>query len=203
MPLSTTRLTLLAAALVSAAALGGCDRGAGGSEQPAAKEGAGSATAGDGLGEHRTLTDRAGRPLPAAQVVAPDGRPAALASLRGKPVLVNLWATWCAPCLAELPTLNRLATEMEGRAHVVALAQDVNATHTATRDFLKQRGWETIASWSDSENKVGLEEGGNLPTTILYDASGKETARVVGPLDWYSAEARELLRAAGFPPVEE
>ena len=130
------------------------------------------------------------------------GEDGTLAALRGKPVLVNLWATWCAPCLAELPTLNRLATEVEGRAHVVALAQDVNATHATTRGFLTQRGWETIESWSDPENRVGLEEGGELPTTILYDASGMETARVVGPLDWYSPEARELLRAAGFPRVE-
>lgn len=193
------RLALVAAALISTTALGGCDRKAGGAEQAATKA---SAPKAGGLGEHRTLTDRAGRPLPSAQVIGADGKPTTLAALRGKPVLVNLWATWCAPCLAELPTLNRLATEVEGRAHVVALAQDVNATHATTRGFLTQRGWETIESWSDPENRVGLEEGGELPTTILYDASGKETARVVGPLDWYSPEARELLRAAGFPPVE-
>lgn len=121
-----------------------------------------------------------------------------LSDLKGKPVLVNLWATWCAPCIEELPTLNRVASEVAGTGHVVALSQDLNENAAPVHAFLSERGWTDIDSWHDPENAVGLAYGGSLPTTILFDAAGKEVLRVIGPMDWYGNEAKGLLREAGF-----
>ena len=136
--------------------------------------------------------------MPAATVKGADDRAATLTALRGKPVLLNLWATWCAPCIEELPTLNRLATDVGPRGHVIALSQDIGDDPAPMRAFLKQRGWDQIAAWHDPDNAIGLHYGGSLPTTILFDAQGREVLRVTGALDWYGDEAKGLLREAGF-----
>lgn len=137
-------------------------------------------------------------PLPTDVVSTTDGSTATLASLSGKPVLVNLWATWCAPCIEELPTLNRVASEVAGTGHVIALSQDLNENPAPVHAFLTERGWTQLTSWHDPENAVGLAYGGSLPTTILYNAQGIEVVRVIGPMDWYGDEAKALLREAGF-----
>src|SRR5436190_3264677 len=88
-------------------------------EQPATNETAASPEAIGVKGIHR---DHKGETAPAAEFVGPDGKPAKLADLKGKPVLVNLWATWCAPCRKELPTLDKLAAS--GVVEVLAISQD-------------------------------------------------------------------------------
>jgi thiol-disulfide isomerase/thioredoxin len=202
LPLSVTpRLspTIRLAALVAAAlTVAGCDRQ--NAAPPQASETADGEGAAADIGAQRYRVDRsnAGTQLPSASVRARDGSTTTLASLSGKPVLVNLWATWCAPCIEELPTLNRVASEVTGTAHVIALSQDLHDDPGPVHAFLSDKGWSEITSWHDPDNDIGLTVGGQLPTTILYDASGKEVVRVIGPMDWYGAEAKALLREAGF-----
>lgn len=176
--------------------LSGCDRQKG--AEPQDKQAA--TPAASGPVRYQIVRDMAGTALPTPAVVGPDGQSTTLASLSGQPVVLNLWATWCAPCIEELPTLDALANATAGRAHVIALSQDIGDDAAGPRTFLSQRNWRAIASWHDPENAVGLLYGGSLPTTILFNASGQETARVIGPLDWAGPVATDLLREAGIDP---
>jgi thiol-disulfide isomerase/thioredoxin len=120
-----------------------------------------------------------------------------LQSLRGKPLLLNLWATWCAPCIAELPTLNELARMREGQLRVVTVSQDMaNTDKVAT--FLTERRLDRLEAWLDPESDLIFELGaGSLPTTIFYDGEGKEVWRFVGDNDWTGEAATALLDLAG------
>jgi thiol-disulfide isomerase/thioredoxin len=184
-----------AAALCAAALLtAGCDRQKAETPQPTQ----GAESRGEATPRYRVDRSHAGSAIPTATVKGPGDVSASLTTLSGKPMLLNLWATWCAPCIEELPTLNRLATDLDGQANVIALSQDIGDDPAPMRRFLNERGWDQIAAWHDPDNAVGLEYGGSLPTTILFDAQGKEVLRVIGALDWYGDEAKALLREAGM-----
>ena len=117
----------------------------------------------------------------------------------GIPTLVNLWATWCAPCVKELPTLNRLAQahENDSNFQVVAISQD-DGPHQSVEAFLKAKA-PNLEPYQDPKMALSAVLGPDtvLPTTILYDANGKEVWRYVGDLDWTSAEAAKLLAEGG------
>lgn len=122
----------------------------------------------------------------------PAGRELKLASLKGRPVLVNLWATWCAPCVAELPALDRLAA----RVRVVTVSQDMGQPQ-AIPAFLKARGAVRLEPWLDPQGDLAMHyEVQTLPTTIYYDAAGREVWRMIGAHDWTGAEAAALLAEA-------
>jgi thiol-disulfide isomerase/thioredoxin len=148
-------------------------------------------------GAYRIDRSRAGTVISGEPVEAPDGETAALTSLAGKPVLLNLWATWCAPCIVELPTIEALARAKGDSAHIILLSQDLGEAAVPTR-FLDERGIATAQNWHDPDNAVGLAVGGQLPTTVLYDREGREVLRVIGALDWAGEEAAPLLAEAGF-----
>jgi thiol-disulfide isomerase/thioredoxin len=175
---------------------GGCDR----RPDPARQDEAGTvpdvpADGGGEAPEAAGTVDRShkGEAAPDAQFEGPDGKPTSLAAFRGAPVLVNLWATWCAPCIKEMPTLDALAGD--GKLKVVAVSQDLEGRKAAA-PFLAKHGWTKLAGYADP--KLGLSTGlnANLPTTILYDAAGKELWRVQGAMEWTGPEARALLTEA-------
>jgi thiol-disulfide isomerase/thioredoxin len=183
------RYLLLTAAMLSVAA---CHQAA--RHQPSANESAAGQAAGEGLkGVHR---DHKGTPEPAVVFTDPDGKPARLADFRGKPLLVNLWASWCAPCVKELPTLDQLART--GKIQVLALSQD-DGPHPSVVAFLQAHKIATLEPYQDAKMGMSGALGPDtvLPTSILYDASGKEVWRYVGDLDWTSPEAAKLLGEAG------
>ncbi len=136
----------------------------------------------------------AGEMAPSAAFEDPDGAPASLADFRGRPVLVNLWATWCAPCIAEMPTLDRLAARESGRLHVLTVSQDLDGREKVESFFAKQ-GYRNLETWLDPQMALmtGLKAD-TLPTTILYDAQGREVWRVIGMEDWESGRAALLLK---------
>lgn len=180
------------------AALAGC--GDAGPSEPTANEQAAPAARGGGAIEvDRT---QAGLPAPDAPFLTPEGEPTRLADYAGKPVLVNFWATWCAPCVKELPTLDRLAGREAGRLTVLAISQDSDGDDgTAAQKvdrFFEQRRFANLGAYRDPENAVMTRLAiGTLPTTILYDAAGKEVWRYAGDAEWDGAAAARLLRAAG------
>jgi thiol-disulfide isomerase/thioredoxin len=138
----------------------------------------------------------AGKAAPATKFEDPDGAPASLADFRGKPVLVNLWATWCAPCVAEMPTLDRLAGREGERLHVLTISQDLDGREKVEAFFARQ-GYRHLETWLDPQMALMSELRANiLPTTILYDARGREQWRVIGMEDWESGRAALLLREA-------
>ena len=127
----------------------------------------------------------------------PDGGETSLAEFAGRPVLLNLWATWCAPCVKELPTLDRLAAEQE-RADVLAVSQD-SGPHASVEAFLASHKIVNLGAYQDSQSSLSGALGPDtvLPTTILFDAKGKEVWRYVGDLDWTSPEAARLIAEGG------
>jgi thiol-disulfide isomerase/thioredoxin len=140
-----------------------------------------------------------GKPAPDISFVDPDGGEISLADFRGVPVVVNLWATWCAPCVKELPTLNGLARkhDVDGQLGVVAISQDMGPQNSV-RAFLDKLKVDDIGAYHDPKMALsGALNAQILPTTILYDAEGREVWRYVGDLDWTGAEAAKLLAEAG------
>jgi thiol-disulfide isomerase/thioredoxin len=131
----------------------------------------------------------------------PNGKETILAKFSGKPLLVNLWATWCAPCVKELPTLDHLALshEKDGSLQVLAVSQDFGP-HASVEAFLKKNNIRKLFAYQDAKSSLSLGLGAEvLPTSILFDAKGREVWRYVGDLDWTSPEAAKLLSEAGVP----
>jgi thiol-disulfide isomerase/thioredoxin len=190
------RSLLLSLTCALALVTGGCDRE---SAEPAQQQENSSATNGseaDG-GLHGTL-DRsfAGQPIPAAELTDPSGGKLALADTKGKPVLINLWATWCVPCVAEMPLLDALAGELGDSVQVLTVSEDLTGAE-AVEPFFAERKLANLPKWMDPKNDLPVAFGGSsLPLTVLYDAEGKEVWRVVGGYDWGSAAARELIAEA-------
>jgi len=139
-----------------------------------------------------------GETAPSAAFNNPDGEAFDLSKFKGTPVLVNLWASWCAPCIKELPTLQKLeeAQAKDGKLAVIAMSQDM-APKASVDAFLKGKGISRFAAYHDPE--MALSSALNvqiMPTTILYNAAGKEEWRYTGDLDWNGAEAAKLLSEA-------
>jgi thiol-disulfide isomerase/thioredoxin len=136
------------------------------------------------------------RPLPALDIRDNESRPAGLETFRGRPLLMNLWASWCLPCVAELPALDRLKpqAEAEGIA-IMALCLDRSGSVGAVNTFARLN-IKNLAVHVDYQRKAGEVLGVPvLPTTLLIDANGLEVARFVGPAAWDGAQAMALLRA--------
>ncbi len=125
-----------------------------------------------------------------------DGNEKTLADFRGKAVLLNVWATWCVPCREEMPTLDRLQTELGGpNFEVVTLSID-RAGPDAVKKFFSEIGIENLAIHMDSSAKSMFALGVvGLPTTILIDGEGRELGRLVGPAEWDSPEMVEFIRS--------
>jgi len=124
----------------------------------------------------------------------PAGGKLALAGLAGKPFLVNLWATWCAPCVTELPTLDKLAAS--GAIRVITVSQD-SGEPGKVGQFLKDKALPHLQPWLDPANDLSFHYAtGTLPTTVLYDSRGREVWRFVGEHDWSSQETAAILAEA-------
>ncbi len=127
-----------------------------------------------------------------------DGRGQAveLANWKGRIVVLNLWATWCAPCRKEMPDLAKLQAALGGPDfEVVALSVDRKGLE-ASQAFLKDIGVANLAAYVEPEAKsLSALQALGLPATILIDRKGKEAARLLGPAEWSSAEAQDLVKA--------
>ena len=135
----------------------------------------------------------AGEAAPTASFTAPDGKPATLAI--GKPFLLNLWATWCAPCKAEMPTLEKLASE--GKILVVTISQDVEGSLPNVAPFFAQQKFVALKANTDVPLAFAAAlHNPQMPTTVLYDSKGKEVWRMSGGMDWTSPTARKLIAEA-------
>ena len=189
---------LKAAVLGLAVIAGGCDRQSGEQAQPQAPASASESASPAPQGQPPLgVIDAShkGSAMPDFTLADPAGRQLKLADLKGKPVLINLWATWCAPCIKELPQLDALAKA--GTVRVVTVSQDSGQPEKVGA-FLKERGIARLEPWLDPKNDLSFHYGsGTLPTTIYYDAQGREVWRYVGERDWGAAETRALLAQAG------
>jgi thiol-disulfide isomerase/thioredoxin len=139
----------------------------------------------------------AGQAAPGAAFIGADGRDVQLSDFAGRPLLVNIWATWCAPCKAEMPTLDALATLEAGKLSVIAISQDLEGRGPVAAYF-DQSKLANLEPYIDPQNNMLSALGNNaqLPTTILYDSDSKEVWRVSGGVEWDDAEMTSLLAQA-------
>ena len=182
--------------LLGALSIGGCDRQSQAPQQANALETEAGPVNETVVEETIGTLDRShkGEAAPALQFRDPAGAQVTLASFQGKPVLLNLWATWCVPCVAEMPTLDALAQSLEG-TKVLVLSQDLEGA-AKVAPFFAQRQFKRLEPYLDTDAAFSLNMGVNLPTTILYDSQGREVWRMLGGMDWTGETARELIAEA-------
>jgi thiol-disulfide isomerase/thioredoxin len=126
-----------------------------------------------------------------------NGKEMGLSQWRGRVILVNLWATWCAPCRKEMPALAELQKQL-GSAdfEVVAISIDRKGA-PASAAFIAETGSQALKLYVEPSGKIldDLEALG-LPATVLIDRQGNEIGRLLGPAEWASPEAITLVKAA-------
>jgi thiol-disulfide isomerase/thioredoxin len=185
---SLMRIILTALLILSASA---CHKPA----DPTANNSAAAEATGPSKGIDRS---HKGAAAPETAFTDPDGEETSLAAFAGKPTLVNLWASWCAPCVKELPTLDKLSRAQDGKLNVVAINED-NGPKASVIAFLQANRIVNLDPFQDSKMALSGSLAPVLPTSILYDSNGKEVWRYVGDLDWTGPEAAKLLAEAGGP----
>jgi thiol-disulfide isomerase/thioredoxin len=125
------------------------------------------------------------------------GKALKLSDWKGRVMLLNLWATWCAPCRKEMPDLSKLETEMgSDQFEVVAISVDRKGAE-ASAAFLKETGVDNLKLYVEPSTKIVTDlQSAGLPATLLIDREGRELGRILGPADWASPEAQALIKAA-------
>jgi thiol-disulfide isomerase/thioredoxin len=125
-----------------------------------------------------------------------DGAEHQLSNWQGKVVLLNFWATWCAPCRKEMPMLDALQTEFGGEAfEVVTIATGRNSVQ-GIRRFFEEAGVTNLPVLLDPKQELAREMGVfGLPITVILDREGREIARLRGEADWESESAKTIISA--------
>lgn len=129
------------------------------------------------------------------------GNPRKLSDLKGRTVLLNLWATWCAPCRQEMPDLNRLQAELGSKDFEVVTINIDTRNFERPKQFLTDLALDKLKFYADPTAKIfqDLKNAGKalgMPTTLLIDAEGCELSRMPGPAHWASEDAKTLIKAA-------
>jgi thiol-disulfide isomerase/thioredoxin len=140
---------------------------------------------------------KAPEPLPDLLFLDGAGAQRSLKDWHGKVVLLNLWATWCAPCRKEMPALDRLRASLgSDKFDVVALSVDRTGLEGAKK-FLDQIKVQSLELYADPTAKISSQlRVAGLPATLLVDREGREIGRLTGPAEWDSEEAKRLIQAA-------
>ena len=133
-------------------------------------------------------------PVPEAVLLDAEDGEHALADYKGKWVVLNFWATWCAPCRREMPSLERLQAAMPELA-VVPVATGRNAVE-GIRRFFEEAGVKTLPILRDPQSKLAHAMGVmGLPVTVILNPEGQEVARLIGDAEWDSDSAKAVLGA--------
>lgn len=147
------------------------------------------------------------RPAPAISVTDGAGNALTLADLRGRFVLVNLWATWCEPCIREMPSLDRLQATLGGADFAILLISQDRGGERVVAPFFEKLGLARLKTYLDPQSTAGHAFAvRGLPTSILVDRDGNALGQVEGAMDWDAAPAQALLRwyiARGAKPPDD
>jgi thiol-disulfide isomerase/thioredoxin len=144
------------------------------------------------LGEF--IAESAPQPAPVTAFTDTDGNPASFADFKGKPVVVNLWATWCKPCLKEMPSLDSLQSALDDKLVVAAISEDHGGAERVG-PFVAAMGLKKLKIYLDPQSDVGHAfHVRGLPTSIVIDRAGRVVGRVEGAAEWDSETMMEVLR---------
>ena len=141
------------------------------------------------------LTETGPKPLPDFSFVDPDGQTRRVADFAGQGLVINLWATWCPPCVAEMPALDRAQATLDAEGiRVLPLSSD-RGGRTQVEPFYQRVGIQHLGVWLDPRGAAQRALGARgLPTTVIVDREGKERARLEGGAEWDSAEMLAAVR---------
>ena len=136
---------------------------------------------------------------PPEQIAAPNfqdrmGQPVNLDDFKGKVVVLNFWATWCPPCIAEMPALDKLQSEMGGKDFTVIAVSTDRQGIKKSAPFYRRAGIKNLALYNDKRGSL-LDAFGakNLPITLVLDRDGRVVGRIEGAANWDSTEAKALI----------
>lgn len=125
--------------------------------------------------------------LPAFKIVSPPDKVLSSSDLRGRVTVLNIWATWCGPCLRELASLDRLQQKLGDKVRVLAVSQD-EAGERVVGPYISRMAASHLEVHYDTQGRLGSAFGTRvLPVTVIVDKEGRERARYVGELDWSAA----------------
>lgn len=152
----------------------------------------GAAIAQDKLGEFIPADPL--QPAPEMSLTDRDGKTLALADLKGKLVLINLWATWCQPCLKEMPSLAELPKTLGDGFVLLAVSEDRGGDKVVA-PFVDKHGLDNMKIYLDPDSKLGHAfKARGLPTSIVIDPKGNQVGRVEGAADWASETMLDSLK---------
>ena len=141
-------------------------------------------------------------PQPAPEVVFADldGKTVRLDDFLGKPLIVNLWATWCQPCVREMPSLQRLQAQFDGKLVVAAVSEDRGGAKLVT-PFIAEHDLKKLKVYLDPKSELGHAfEVRGLPTSIVINAKGRVVGRLEGAAEWDSDKILSVLKPLIEPP---
>jgi peroxiredoxin len=119
-----------------------------------------------------------------------EGHPVALADYKGKKVLLNYWATWCRPCIEEMPSLLRSQPLLEQENFVVLLASDQSVE--TIKKFKKARGYDF--NYLKFNGSLSEQQIDALPVTFIYNEAGEQVEKILGGVEWDAPETIEMLK---------
>lgn len=137
------------------------------------------------------------KPIPDLEFLDADNRPMRLTYFTGKARLINLWATWCAPCVKEMPSLDRLQMALPNDQFIVLPISLDGPSRPKVAPFYKEQNLEHLGIYYDKNRKaMSVLDVSLLPTSILVDPAGRELGRLEGDADWDTPEGIALMKAA-------
>lgn len=144
----------------------------------------------------KLMLEKEPKPLPEFAFADADDKPLSLASYKGKAVLLNFWATWCAPCVKEMPSLDRLQAAMGNDKFVVLPLSLDGPSKPRVKPFYEDKKLGHLGIYFDKAKKsMQTLDVGILPTSLLIDAQGRLVGRLEGEADWDTPEAIALMKA--------
>ena len=137
------------------------------------------------------------KPMPDLEFLDANDKPMRLADLTGKARLINLWATWCAPCVKEMPSLDRLQAALPRDKFLVLPISLDGPSKPKVAPFYKEQNLANLGIYYDKGRKaMSVLDVSLLPTSILVDPAGRELGRLEGDADWDTPEGIALMKAA-------